>query len=50
MGAIDGCCDKGKILIIHGHHRYYDLKRRYNGDPKIQVKKIKNPFLDIKTR
>jgi len=49
QGPIEACYDSKKILIIHGNHRYYDLKRRKPyGNPKIQVRKIINPFTDIK--
>ncbi len=48
QGAIDACYDTGRILIIHGHHRYYEMARRNHGDPKAQVRKIKNPYLDIR--
>ena len=40
---IEACFDNGRILIVHGHHRYYSLPRA----DQTEVKKIVNPYLDF---
>lgn len=47
-GPIEACYNQGQILIIHGHHRYYEVCRRNQGNKKIQVRKIINPYLDFR--
>lgn len=37
-----------RLIILHGNHRYYDLKRKITDVNKftIYVRKAKNPYID----
>lgn len=48
-GSIEACADKGNILIIHGHHRYYrGIERSQEPGAEIShpVTKVRNPYTD----
>jgi hypothetical protein len=43
---ISACVDQsGKLLIIDGHHRWYDMQKRGPGFRKIITRKVENPFI-----
>ena len=40
-GPIEVCLDRGRVLVIHGNHRFYE-----NKVGEIRVRKAQNPYSD----
>lgn len=44
-GSIAAYCQAGKIYINQGHSLYYRLRRKYQEDREVPIRKVENPRL-----